>query len=79
VRAFADPLAIYVQDRFEGGEERWQVIGMIDAVHLLFVAHTMQEQEIDGQPTETIRIISARHATRRERRRYEQENGYLRG
>jgi len=38
---------------------------------MLMVAHTVREQD----DIEVIRIISARLASRRERRRYEQENG----
>jgi uncharacterized DUF497 family protein len=38
---------------------------------MLIVAHTVREQD----DIEVIRIISARQANRRERRRYEEENG----
>ena len=71
VRVFSDPLAISRQDRIEGGEQRWQTLGMVDGVLLLLVAHTVQD---DGEG-EVIRIISARQATRKEKRDYEQENG----
>ncbi len=64
---FADPLQLNVQDRFEGGEERWQTLGKIGGVVVLLVAHTYQDGE-----RESIRIISARKATSQERRRYEQ-------
>jgi hypothetical protein len=40
---------------------------------LVLVAHTIQDDEEDGQPIEVIRIISARRADRKERQRYEQE------
>lgn len=70
VRAFADPLAISHQDRIEGGEQRWQTMGMADGVLLLLVAHTVR----DEQDSEVIRIISAREAMRKEKRDYEQEN-----
>ncbi len=73
MRAFADPLALTEQDRVEGGERRWQTLGMVEGRVLLLVAHTIRDEDEDGEPTEIIRIISARAADRKERRRYEQE------
>jgi uncharacterized protein len=70
-RIFTDPNALTEQDRIEGGEHRWRTIGVVGGFMMLLVAHTVHEQ--DG--TETIRIISARHADRKERRRYEEANG----
>lgn len=67
--AFADPFALTEQDRIEGGERRWQTLGMAQGVLLLLVAHTIRDED----EIEVIRIISARPATRPERRRYEQE------
>jgi uncharacterized DUF497 family protein len=46
-------------------------IGMVDGTLLLLVAHNVEAG--DDEPDETIRIISARRASRRERKRYEQE------
>ena len=66
---FDDPLHVTRQDRMEGGELRWQTVGMAGGVALLLVAHTWRETE-SGQ--EHIRIISARRATRLERKVYEQ-------
>jgi len=74
LRAFADPLARSEQDRIEGGEERWQTLGMVEGHLLLLVAHTVQEEDERSMPVEVIRIISARAADRKERRRYEQED-----
>ncbi len=74
LRAFADPLARSEQDRIEGGEERWQTLGMVEGHLLLLVAHTVQEEDERSLPVEVIRIISARAADRKERRRYEQED-----
>jgi uncharacterized DUF497 family protein len=68
-RVFDDPDAISDQDRFEGGEYRWQTIGLVNGVIMLTVAPTVREEA----DTETFRIISARRATRKERRRYETE------
>ena len=49
-------------------KERWQTIGMIGNV-IVIVAHTLP-----GTDDETGRIISARKATPRERRLYEEGN-----
>ena len=65
---FDDPLHISRQDRIENQEERWQTLGVVDGVVLLLVAHTWGETE-NGQ--EHIRIISARRATKLERKIYE--------
>jgi hypothetical protein len=73
-RIFADPFALTGQDRIEGGEQRWQTLGMVDGRVLLLVAHTVRDEDEDRQPIEIIRIISARAADRKERRRYEQES-----
>ncbi|WP_082531110.1 BrnT family toxin [Devosia sp. Root436] len=67
-RAFLDPYAVQEQDRYVDGEERWQTTGLIDAVHIVVVAHTIKDN-ING--TEIIRIISARPAERHEARGYE--------
>ena len=64
---FADPLHRSVQDRIEDGEQRWNTIGMVGGVVLLIVAHTWRDDHGD----EVIRIISARKATKKERRDYE--------
>ena len=67
-RVFADPFAVIGQDRIENGEHRWQTLGVVDGYLLLLVAHTVRDDE-DG--TEVIRIISARRAEPKERKRYE--------
>jgi len=66
---FDDPFHLTRQDRIEGGEMRWQTIGMVDGVALLLVAHTVADDET-GETH--IHIISARRATKLERRHYEQ-------
>jgi len=71
---FRDPLYVSVQDRTEGGEPRWQTLGLVEGMLLLTVAHTVREELDDGTFIEVIRIMSARPATRTERRRYEDEN-----
>jgi uncharacterized protein len=64
---FDDPLSVSVQDRIEGGERRWNTIGVVGGIILLIVAHTWWEDDDD----EVVRIISARRATRKEQRNYE--------
>lgn len=64
---FDDPLHLSVQDRIENGEARWITFGMVNAALVVAVAHTVKDDD-----DEVIRIISARHATKQERQRYEQ-------
>jgi len=45
------------QDREVDGEERWQTIGMVEGVLLLFVAHTVDDDQDEDL---SVRIISAR-------------------
>jgi uncharacterized DUF497 family protein len=66
---FTDPFALTEQDRIENGELRWQTMGTVEGFLLLLVAHTILDEKNDA---EIIRIISARHATPKERKRYEQ-------
>jgi uncharacterized DUF497 family protein len=73
---FSDPFAIVDQDRIENGELRRQTLGVVDGYLLLLVAHTEREDE-DG--TEVIRIISARRAESKERKRYERNYSSMRG
>jgi uncharacterized DUF497 family protein len=68
-RVFTDPYALTRQDRIENGEYRWQTVGMIDGITVMLVAHTLEE---DPDGVEVIRIISARRANLKERKRYEQ-------
>ena len=76
-QVFRDPLRMTRQDRIEGYEMRWQTIGFVYGVAVLLVAYTITEEDADGTLIETIRIISARKATRSERKRYEEESGQL--
>ena len=62
------PHAIGVLDRAEEGEERWRTLGMAGGVVVLLVAHTYREEGVE----EYIRMISARKATPRERKIYEE-------
>lgn len=65
---FDDPYALAEQDRLAGGELRWQTLGLAGGIVLLLVAHTVRDEQED----EIIRIISARKATRKERKRYDE-------
>jgi uncharacterized protein len=51
---FDDPHHLTRQDREVDGEPRWQTIGIVNGVHLLLVAHTVDEDE------EMIRIIGSK-------------------
>jgi uncharacterized DUF497 family protein len=73
MRVFADPFALVELDRVEDGEQRWQTLGLVEGHVLVLVAHTIRDEDDRGWPREIIRIISARAADRKERRRYEQE------
>ena len=66
---FDDPLMAHRPDP-NPEEERWHTIGMIGGV-VVIVAHTWPEPEGETA-VETGRIISARKATARERRAYEE-------
>ena len=63
---FFDPLKKLEMEGMEHGEIRWRSVGEAFG-RLLVVSHTLEE----GGEIETVRIISARKATRRERRAYE--------
>jgi hypothetical protein len=66
-----DPLALTVFDEAHSEhEERWFTLGRSLSGQLLAVAHTYQ---VSGLTTASVRIISARAATRRERTQYESE------
>jgi uncharacterized protein len=66
IHVFDDPFHITAQDREVDDEVSWQTIGVVNGIHVLLVAHTVDEEE------SLIRIISARKATRRERSIYVQ-------
>ena len=60
-------LSIVDEDHSEG-EERWLTLGQAENGKLLVVVHTYHEMDVRSA---SIRIISARPATKRERRQYE--------
>jgi uncharacterized DUF497 family protein len=67
-RVWDDPLHEVYFDRVQNGENRWHAMGCVDGVVVLLVVHTHP-----GLDEDRIRIVSARRATPRERRRYELE------
>jgi uncharacterized DUF497 family protein len=65
-KVFSDPHVIIREDRVIEGEERLQAIGYVERV--LLVVHTVREEGLGA----IIRIVSARKATRAERKVYEE-------
>lgn len=61
--ALYDPMALVQEDKDSIGENRWVFIGLSSQTNLLTVVYTIREEE-------TIRIISARKATRKEAEYY---------
>jgi uncharacterized DUF497 family protein len=67
---FRDPLALTVFDgEHSEAEERWATLGRTENGTLLVVTHTYGETSPESA---TVRIISARRATKQEIRDYEQ-------
>ena len=60
---FYDDFAIHKTDSFSDDEERYIAIGLSNIGQLLVVVYTFRDDEI--------RLISARHATKHERKQYE--------
>lgn len=60
---FSDPLALIIED--PGRPENARIIGESEALRILLVIFV--ERDVD-----VLRVISARRATRHERRRYEE-------
>jgi hypothetical protein len=71
VRVFDDPLHASKLDSHPEGD-RWHTIGRVGSV-LLLVVHTWPESERAGEE-QVGRIISARKATPRERKAYDEGN-----
>jgi uncharacterized protein len=70
-RVFDDPLHRSVLQGTIDGEERWETTGMIAGLVVVMVVSTPRQQGRE----EITRIISARRATKRERKAYEEEIG----
>ncbi len=69
-----DPLHIIKFNRVESGDERWLNLGLASGVALLVVVHTYLGSDGPGEDGELVRIVSARRATKGERRAYENGN-----
>ena len=65
---FDDPNALSVEDQGSLHEERWVTMGMAADERTLVVIHTWS----NATDKELIRIISARRATKRETKQYEE-------
>ncbi len=65
VLALEDDFALTMRDSFSEGEERWVTLGMDAQGKLLVVIYAWRGRNI--------RVISARPASRRERRQYEEQ------
>lgn len=66
-RVFNDPLCNTEIEGHDHGEVRWRTTGSIGWLLVVLVCHTIREED----ESEIVRIISARRATSRERKRYE--------
>ena len=66
---FKDPVALTVYDEEESSEDedRWITLGQANGQHYLVVVHTYRQQNSD---TVTVRLISARLATKHEIKQY---------
>jgi uncharacterized DUF497 family protein len=67
---FDDPYLLLEEDRNVDGEGRVRAIGSAGEAILLLVAHTVRGEDDKETGVEIIRIISARRADKKERRRY---------
>jgi uncharacterized DUF497 family protein len=65
VRIFEGPVLSWVDNRYDYAETRYHSIGQIEGVLVLGVVHTDRQGKT--------RLISARTANRREKRRYDEE------
>ena len=63
---FDDPGHVSFFDRVADGESRWHAIGSVGGIAVIVVIHVYDEQ---GR-NEVIRIVSARKASKRERKLY---------
>jgi uncharacterized protein len=70
IGVFLDPFNVTDLERIVDSEERWQTFGFVDG-ELLMVAHAIYDED----DIEIVRIISARLATRAERKQYEEQHG----
>lgn len=69
-KVFNDPMAltVYDEDNASSDQDRWVTLGLVNGYHYLVVAHTFVN-EVDQAIT--IRLISARTATKHEIKQYQ--------
>lgn len=67
---FKDPMALSVFDEYSSneGEARWVTLGQANGQHYLVVVHTYLDK---SESAVTIRLISARRATKQEIKQYD--------
>lgn len=65
---FRDPFCLTIADQVVGDEERFWTLGRLENLTILLVVHTVHQEH--GE--EVVRLISARKATPRERKFYEE-------
>ena len=66
---FKDPMALSLIDKDHTDEDdRWITLGLANGQHYLVVVHTYRDEQNN---TMTIRLISARHATKHEIKNYQ--------
>ena len=65
---FDDPFHLSILDTKSRSEERWITMGIAADTQTLVVVHTY----LDTKNSEIIRLISARKATRKEKKQYEE-------
>ena len=70
IEVFKDPVALTVYDQEESSEDedRWVTLGQANGQHYLVVVHTYRQRNSDAV---TVRLISARPATKHEIKQYE--------
>jgi uncharacterized protein len=64
---FDDPQCVTFIERAKDSEARWHAVGLVEGLIVVVVVRTWRDEGSD----EFIRIISARQATRHERKLYE--------
>jgi uncharacterized DUF497 family protein len=60
--ALLDPRRIHISSQHDSDEPRWAILGATEDGRVLFVAYTTRG--------DLVRVVTARNATQRERRRY---------
>jgi hypothetical protein len=72
IEVFGDPFHVSIFDRVITEEDRYWAVGLIGSLAVVVVVHMWRED----QGEEVVRVISARKASRRERRLYEENENF---